>query len=575
MTDADSHRAPDPNPPHQPQLSLGWGRDSSREPQATSHEDRATSHEPRATRRDHTATHGHAFDDVARSSETSPSAPASREAPRSAWDVVVVGGGVGGLAVAALLAKAGRAVLVLEASAQVGGSCLGATPDGYRYDLGVGPITGVGPGGALSALCDRLQISLPAVACDPALQIALPRHRVDLSRSTDDWWPEIRREFPDDEEAWHELVSDLASLARDREELARRLPPLPPDGWLDRFRCWRKLTLQRAAGVARPATRTLQAAAARPFHEALADYGLGAPSRQALEACLWFLALRGADECSTLEAALVLQHLRGGLAVAPRGPAALAELLAGQLRTLGGEVRLLTKAERCVAERGRIAGVTTAAGETIRARRVVADVPPGVLMGDLVPAARGVLRRHQPGPDAWEPRRVAQLMGVAIPTGCLPSALGHHCLVVVDPGRPARDENLVVVRRMTDGPTDGATGELARLCVGRFVPPAVADAGTVTRSLLDALDQVIPGVEDVAVHRWLAPAAALAELWGRPMGAVRYAAESRAWLGRRGLSHRVGWPGLFAVGDWTYPGRLLADVVEGALHVADLIAAEA
>lgn len=568
MTDTDSRATPDLNPPHQvPPSSAPAQEGSSGEP-------RTASHEPRATRRDHTETNGHAFDEVGHSSETSPSVPASREPRSSGWDVVVVGGGIGGLAVAGLLAKAGRTVVLLEASAQVGGACRGVTQDGYRYDLGVGPITGTGPGGAVSMLCERLQIGLPTVACDPALQVALPRHRVDFSRSPDRWWPEIRREFPADEEAWHELVSDLASLARDREGLARRLPPLPPEAWRDRFRCWRSLTLQRATGVARPATRKLQAAAATPFQETLVKYGLGAASRQTLEACLWFLALRGADECSTLEAALVLHQLRDGLAVAPRGPAALAELLAGQIRALGGEIRLHTRVERCLAERGRIAGVTTATGETIRARWVVTDVPPGVLMGELLPAARGILRRRQPAPGPWTPRCVAQVLAVAIPEAHLPSELGYHCLVVGDAGRPARDENVAIVRRMTEDPAGAASGGLVRLCVGRFVSPAAMEEGAVKRALLDALHQVLPGVEGIAVHHWLAPASKLAELWGRPMAAVRYAVDSRAWLGRRGLSHRVGWPGLLAVGDWTYPGRLLADVVEGALRAADVIAAE-
>ena len=494
---------------------------------------------------------------------------------KSAWDVVVVGGGIGGLAVAGLLAQAGRAVLLLEASAQLGGACLGTTQDGHRYDLGVGLITGAGPGGALAALCERLQISLPTIACDPALQVALARHRVDFSRSVEGWWPEIHREFPDDEAGWHELVSDLTSLAGDRDELARRLPPLPPDGWLDRFRCWRTLTLQCVTGVARRATRKLRSAAATPFHQTLLEYGLGAASRQALEACLWYLLLRGADECSTLEAALALQRLREGLAVAPNGPTSLADLLARRTREHGGEIRLRTGAARCVAERGRIAGVTTTTGETIRARWVVTDVPPGVLMGELWPTARGFFRRGQPVQGPWEPRCIAQVLGVAIPEAYLPSELGYHCLVVGDAGRPARDENLVFVRRMTDGLAGEASGGLARLCAGRFVPPsAPADAGTVARALLEALDRVIPGVESIAVHQWLAPAHVLAELWGRPMAAVRYAIDSRAWLGRRGLSHRVGWPGLLAVGEWTYPGRLISDIAEGAMRVADVIAAE-
>jgi phytoene dehydrogenase-like protein len=165
-------------------------------------------------------------------------------------------------------------------------------------------------------------------------------------------------------------------------------------------------------------------------------------------------------------------------------------------------------------------------------------------------------------------------VGVAIPEAFLPSELGWHCLVVGDAGRPARDENLVFVHRMADGLPEGAGARLAHLCVGRFVPPtAPTDGAAIAQALLAALDRVIPGVESIAVHQWVAPASALAELWGRPMAAVRYAADSRAWMGRRGLAHRVGWPGLLAVGEWTYPGRLFSDVVEGAIHVADLIAA--
>jgi phytoene dehydrogenase-like protein len=565
----DSGVTPDANPPqHPPPSSAPDQAGASLEPCPPGRRAQAPS-------RDYPATEAQAPGESDRPSDVTRSPSDSGGPRKSAWDVVVVGGGIGGLAVAGLLAQAGRAVLLLEASTQLGGACLGMTWDGHRYDLGVGLLTGAGPGGAVGALCERLQISLPTMACDPALQVALARHRVDLSRSAEGWWPEIHREFPDDEAGWHELVPDLASLAADRDELARRLPPLPPDGWLDRFRCWRSLTLQRVTGVARPATRKLRSAAATPFHQALLEYGLGAASRQALEACLWYLLLRGADECSTLEAALALQRLREGLAVIPNGPMALADLLAQRTREHGGEIRLRTGAARCVAERGRIVGVTTTAGETIRARWVVTDVPPGVLMGELWPTARGVFRRRRPAQGPWEPRCIAQVLGMAIPEAYLPAELGYHCLVVGDAGRPARDENLVFVRRMTDGLAEGASGGLARLCVGRFVPPsASADGGAVARALLEALDRVIPGVESIAVHQRFAPASALAELWGLPMAAVRYTVDSRVWLGRRGLPHRVGWPGLLAVGEWTYPGRLISDVAEGAMRVADLIAAE-
>jgi phytoene dehydrogenase-like protein len=95
----------------------------------------------------------------------------------------------------------------------------------------------------------------------------------------------------------------------------------------------------------------------------------------------------------------------------------------------------------------------------------------------------------------------------------------------------------------------------------------------VTAALLGALDQILPGAADVIVHRALLPSSLLGEVWGRPSAVVRYEVDSREWLGRRGFPHEVGWPGLLAVGEWTHPGRLVSDVVEGAMSVADVIAA--
>ena len=55
-------------------------------------------------------------------------------APASGYDVVVIGGGVGGLVSAALLGRAGRRVAVLEMADQPGGYLAGYRRGGFRFD---------------------------------------------------------------------------------------------------------------------------------------------------------------------------------------------------------------------------------------------------------------------------------------------------------------------------------------------------------------------------------------------------------------------------------------------------------
>lgn len=80
------------------------------------------------------------------------------------YDVVVVGGGIGGLTVAALLSARGMNVCLLERQSQVGG-CIGRVEfSGYDFEPGMGLYTSFGPGEIYEKLFSELPVDLPEVA---------------------------------------------------------------------------------------------------------------------------------------------------------------------------------------------------------------------------------------------------------------------------------------------------------------------------------------------------------------------------------------------------------------------------
>jgi phytoene dehydrogenase-like protein len=122
------------------------------------------------------------------------------------YDVVVVGAGIGGLTLAALLAAHGRSVCVLERQSQVGG-CIGRVEfGGHDFEPGMGLYTAFGPGEVYEEVFSHLPVALP-----PVTPIASPY----VVRSTDGTDVKLT---PD--EAGH---TPLYSIAGGPASLAERL----------------------------------------------------------------------------------------------------------------------------------------------------------------------------------------------------------------------------------------------------------------------------------------------------------------------------------------------------------------
>ena len=115
------------------------------------------------------------------------------------YDVVVVGGGIGGLTAAAVLAARGVSVCLFERNSAVGGCVKRVEYSGLDFEPGMGLYTGWGPGETFSQIFSQLPVPLPQVRLiDSDYVVRLPDQTdVRLLKNRSQFPEELRRLFPE------------------------------------------------------------------------------------------------------------------------------------------------------------------------------------------------------------------------------------------------------------------------------------------------------------------------------------------------------------------------------------------
>ncbi|RYG66200.1 FAD-dependent oxidoreductase, partial [bacterium] len=303
-------------------------------------------------------------------------------------DVVVIGAGIAGLTSAALLAKSGLNVMVLEAHDKVGG-CAGyfdveSKWGRFRFPTGATAAVGLEEDGLHRQIFEMLGLSCPAVPISH-LKVFLPDLTIDLHHDARKWRA-ARAKLPGNH-VGQELFWKLQELVADAGWLSlTRKPSLPLQRGID---------LRRNLALADP--RLLPLIMALPF-------SLG-------EAMKWLRIDRDRAFCALVNLQLLittqsLSHaapLTNGMAGLDLwrhgafhpigGLGSIAEKLLEGFEKFGGQIRFGSKAVG-LERSGPSWEVRLANGEAVHARRIVTNVPVWNL-NSLLPTIPPVIKNAQ------------------------------------------------------------------------------------------------------------------------------------------------------------------------------------
>ncbi len=478
-------------------------------------------------------------------------------------DAVVIGAGIAGLTAAALLARAGRNVLLLEAHHQSGG-CAGTFRRGpYTFDVGATQVAGLEPGGSHARLFAHLQVEPPAATpLDPGCVVHLgdgspPIH---LWRDPQRWRAERERQFPGSERFW----GLCQAIHQANWGFAGRDPVLPPRTLWD---------LGQLLGALAPANLASGLLAASTVADLLRICGCNTDRRlrrfldlqlklYSQEPAHRTAALYGVTVLAMAQAPLGLWHLHGSMQE-------LCNRMEAALSHWGGELQLRTRVEalrplphggwqlKCRGPGNRLLELETA--------DVVCTVPPQQLpqlLGDAMPS-----RYAQRIASFGEPSGALVLYG-AVPRERLPADCPSHLqLDWSDPG-----SLFVSVSHEGDGRAPAGQASVIASVFNPAKPwfelePSAYEAAKsgAMQGMQRGLGKLLGLAPGDWLHAELSTPRGFQRWTGRPYGYVGGLGQHPSRFGPFGLASRSPLPGLWLCGDSIYPGEGTAGVSLSAL----------
>lgn len=275
--------------------------------------------------------------------------------PARPVDTIVIGAGVGGLACAARLARAGQSVLVIDQHFLAGGYCTSYHRRGYTLDACIDTICGAQSGSQYSRILETCGVlgRVRFLRQDPIRENIFGSLSIRIPAVMEAYENELARRWPAQAKGLHELFATLRELLQGLlmvpvEAIARGGPFERVFPALARWKraTWRELVLHHVDDE-----QLLSVLSERCSYVGLPPSRVSALSM----------------------AAMFVSYFDGGTWRVAGGYQRLADAFVDAIRAAGSTVILGRKVERLLVEKERVVGVALADGRELRARRVVSN----------------------------------------------------------------------------------------------------------------------------------------------------------------------------------------------------------
>ena len=484
-------------------------------------------------------------------------------------DVLVIGAGIGGLSIAALMAKQGRRVIVLEQGEQPGGSLACVERQGYRFQTLSTVFSGFELGGGHERVLAALSLLVSKEHVDPGWQFILPNHRLDFYGERLALLEEIRREFPRCAKKAAAFFQRLDEIEAAFFDVYQHKNFIAPYTLAEKYHYLREVQskLNRVSGG-------MQNSGASLYQQYLQDREL----KRLLDLAVFFYSLHPLENCPALLSAFILGIPKRGVIYFPGGGKTLVDALAGYLQKRGALIRCNCGVRRILLERQQAVGVQLADGSTMRAAELIADTSLAFLYRHLL-AEHGVPGKIRRKLEFLKPEWMPFSLYLGVDGDIIPEQMCEHVFLCNDYRRPIGAGNSLFINISSAADARRAPDGKRALTISCFFPydkRRLEDDDAqyneaVREQMLRELSRFLVFLDEGLEYQELVTPADYRRRGVFPLGALSGLAHTPSGFGFNGFSSHTTYKHLWILGEDTFPGRGGDLVSIGALNLAQLL----